>query len=52
MLYKESVGNKNVSVYKNHCMIISMMWNSSEDIVGISENMFGICQLTDVLEIC
>ena len=34
-----------MSMYKNQCMINSMMWNSLEDNVGIF-------QLTDVLKRC
>ena len=40
-----SVSNIKTSIYKNQCMINSMMSNSFEDNAVI-------CQLTDVLEIC
>ena len=45
MLYKWSVSNIKMSMYKNQCMINSIMWNQFED-------NGGIFQLTDVLKIC
>ena len=45
MLNTYSVSNLKISIYKNQCMITSMMWNSFE--VNAQ-----ICQLTDALIIC